>query len=265
VRAPIPTGGLPEGWQVCLPVFEGPLDLLLHLVKINQVEIIDIPVATICDQFHEYLALMEELDLDVAGEYIYEASILIQLKSRMLLPIARDEQGEIIEDPREEMVGRLLEYRRLKDAAQTLAEVHSVRRGVWTRASPELEELRRDEEGPRLEVDELSLFDLLGALRQVLDRYQRVHPLPLHLQGETFSVREQILRLVAAMEGGRPYDLLADLSSLSGRGEAIAAFLAVLEMARMGIARIHQTGSGEVLLYRTSREIRREEIEAIEG
>ena len=86
-------GVLPESWRVHLPIFEGPLDLLLHLVKVNQVEITDIPVALICDQFHEYLRLMEELDLDVAGEYIYEAAQLIQLKSRMLLPRPRSEDG----------------------------------------------------------------------------------------------------------------------------------------------------------------------------
>ncbi|MGH9363343.1 MAG: segregation/condensation protein A, partial [Thermoanaerobaculia bacterium] len=77
---------LPETWRVQLPVFEGPLDLLLHLIKLNRVEVTDIPVATICDQFHEYLRLMEELNLDIAGEYVYEASLLIHLKSKLLLP-----------------------------------------------------------------------------------------------------------------------------------------------------------------------------------
>ena len=103
---------LPESWRVQLPVFEGPLDLLLHLVRINEVDIKDIPVAKICDQFHEYLRLMEELDLDIAAEYIYEAALLIQLKSKLLLPRPKRADGtEIEEDPRQELVTRLLEYR----------------------------------------------------------------------------------------------------------------------------------------------------------
>ncbi|HPK65945.1 MAG TPA: segregation/condensation protein A, partial [Thermoanaerobaculia bacterium] len=81
-----PVSGLPASWRVQLPIFEGPLDLLLHLVRINRVEITDIPVATICDQFQEYLRLMEELDLDIAAEFVYEAAVLIQIKSRLLLP-----------------------------------------------------------------------------------------------------------------------------------------------------------------------------------
>ena len=97
------TSALPESWRVDLPVFQGPLDLLLHLIKVNEVDIGDIPVALICDQFHEYLHLMEELNLDVAGEYIYEAAMLIHLKSKLLLPRPGDED-ESGEDPREELV-----------------------------------------------------------------------------------------------------------------------------------------------------------------
>ena len=104
------TATVPADWRVKLPVFEGPLDLLLHLVRINEVEITDIPVALICDQFQAYLGLMEELDLDIAAEYIYEAAFLIHLKSKLLLPTTKDEHGEH-QDPRADLVERLLEYR----------------------------------------------------------------------------------------------------------------------------------------------------------
>lgn len=124
---------LPDSWRVHLPIFEGPLDLLLHLIKLNKVEITDIPVAKICDQFHAYLLLMEELNLDVAGEYVYEAALLIHLKSKMLLPRQVRKEGEPEEDPRQELVERLLEYRKLKEAAQSLAELDRVRMGIWTR------------------------------------------------------------------------------------------------------------------------------------
>lgn len=256
-------GSLPDSWRVCLPIFEGPLDLLLHLVKVNQVELADIPVAVICDQFHEYLELMEVLDLDIAGEYVYEASVLIQLKSRLLLPRPTDEEGKPLEDPRQELVQRLLEYRRIKEAAQSLAEVHSVRRGVWARRSDELRLLAADDGEASLELEEISLFDLLRALDGVLDRYQREHPEPMVVEGEGWPVRDQVRRILRLMEGGRPWDLVEDLRSRSCRGEAVSAFLAVLEMARMSLVRLHQTANGALLLYRTSRAVVAEELEAI--
>ena len=254
-------GLLPEDWRVRLPVFEGPLDLLLHLIRVNRVEITDIPVALICDQYHEYLDLMEELDLDVAGEYIYEAAILIQLKSRMLLPQPKLEDGEDPpEDPRQELVQRLLEYQRLKEAATTLAEVDRLRLGIWTRAPERIDPSSEDDE---VELGDLSMFDLLKVFREVVDRYEREHPPPLVYQGEVFSVRGQLERLLTRLGGGRPVDLVDDLLALSGRSEAISAFLAVLELGRLQLVRIHQTHSGEILLYRTTREASADELEAI--
>lgn len=252
---------LPEDWRVQLPIFEGPLDLLLHLIRINQVEITDIPVATICDQFHDYLRLMEELDLDIAAEYIYEAALLIQLKSKLLLPRPQRAEGEPEEDPRQELVQRLLEYRRLKEAAQAMAEVDRLRQGIWTRRRQEW----RAAEDEQFDLEEISLFDLLSAFRGVLDRYDREHPEPVLLPGESFPVRAQFDRLLAALEAGRPYDLLGDLRARSCRSEAISAFLAVLELARLSLIRIHQSETGEIVLYRTVRELAAEELEAIQG
>jgi segregation and condensation protein A len=254
---------LPESWRVRLPVFEGPLDLLLHLIRVNRVEITDIPVALICDQYHEYLDLMEELDLDIAGEYVYEAALLIQLKSRMLLPQPRVEPGEEPpEDPRQELVRRLLEYQRIKEAAQTLAEVDAVRRGLWTRLPQPFADRADDEE---MDLGDVSLFDLLTTFRKVLDRYQREHPEPMVLHGETFTVRQQIDRLLARLAAGRPLSLLDDLLALSCRAEAIAAFLAILELGRMQLVRLVQLDGGDILLHRTERELVAEELEAIGG
>lgn len=246
-------GLLPDSWRVHLPVFEGPLDLLLHLIKINKVEITDIPVAVICDQFHEYLRIMEELNLDVAGEYIYEAALLIHLKSKMLLPRPKKAEGEPEEDPRQELVERLLEYRRLKEAAQSLAELDRVRMGIWTRKPQPLPKPDPAEE-EEVDIGEVSLFDLLGALKKALVRYEREHPPPLQLSLEEYSVRGQFDRLLGQLDAGRPYDLVQDLKSRSCRAEAISAFLAVLELARLNLVRIHQTESGDILLYRTTRE-----------
>lgn len=253
---------LPAAWRVQLPVFEGPLDLLLHLIKVNRVEITDIPVATICDQFHAYLQLMEELNLDVAGEYIYEAALLIHLKSKMLLPRLAAREGEPEEDPRQDLVERLLEYRRLKEAAQSLAEVDRLRVGVWTRRPQPLPAAPANEDDA-IEMGEVSLFDLLSALKQALRRYDDEHPPPLVVSADAFSVRDQFDRLLGQLDAGRPFDLLSDLRRRSCRAEAIAAFLAVLELARLNLIRVHQTESGEVLVYRTTRELGAAEREAI--
>ncbi len=252
---------LPAAWRVQLQMFEGPLDLLLHLIKLNRVEITDIPVATICDQFHAYLQLMEELNLDIAGEYIYEAALLIQIKSKMLLPRPAARAGVPEEDPRQELVARLLEYRRIKDVAQSFAEVDRLRGGVWTRRPQPLPAAPPEEEV--VDLGEVSLFDLLSALRQTLKRYDREHPPPLQVSAEAYSVRDQFDRLLGELDAGRPFDLLADLRRLSCRAEAIAAFLAVLELARLNLIRVHQTDSGEILVYRTTRELATAEREAI--
>lgn len=259
---PLSAGLLPESWRVHLPIFDGPLDLLLHLVKINEVEITDIPVARVCAQFHEYLMLMEELNLDIAGEYIYEAAMLIHLKSKLLLPRHDGDEGEPAEDPRRELVSRLLEYQRIKEAAQSLAEVDRMRLGIWTRSPGEIAPAPEDQE---LDLGEVSLFDLLGAFRQALLRYEREHPAALVLHGEVYTVRQQLDRLLAVLDAGRPFELLDDLRSLSCRAEAVAAFLAVLELARMSLVRLHQTAAGDVVLYRTTRRLTEADLEAIQG
>lgn len=253
---------LPAEWRVQLPEFEGPLDLLLHLVRADKIEITEISVSRICDQFHEALRLMEQFNLDIAAEYIYEAAQLIFLKSRTLLPRRKTEDGADAEgDPREELVQRLLEYRRIKDAAQSLAEIHSVRSGVWTRRRQRLD-LGGEES---LDLGEVSLYDLLGALKTVLVRYEYDHPDPIHLRGESFSVRDQFERFLRGLSPDGPLDLVEDLRRRSSRAEVVAAFLAVLEMIRLALVRLHQTDTGDILLYRTDRELQQHELEGIQA
>lgn len=257
------TSMLPDAWRIELPVFEGPLDLLLHLIRINEVEIAEIPVAVICDQYHEYLNLMEKLDLDVAGEYIYEAAVLIQLKSRLLLPQPKVEEGEELpQDPREELVQRLLEYQRIKEAAQTLAEVSGVRSGLWVREKDRRDVAATAQDG-ELEVGDLSLFDLLKVFRIVLSRYDREHPPEIVLRSESFSVKGQIRRLLGVLGGLKPVELSDDLLALSCRSEAIAAFLAILELCKLQLIRLHTGDDGEVLIFRTTRELVEAELEGV--
>ena len=256
------TPSLPESWKVDLPAFEGPLDLLLHLVRINEVEITDIPISLICDQFNEYLQLMEELNLDIAAEYIYEAALLIFIKSRMLLPRHAESTEEDATDPREELVQRLLEYRKMQDAAQSLAEIHTLRQGIWARPTSKLPESDPEE---TIDLGEVSLFDLLGALKQVVVRYEHDHPPPWHVQRESFSVRGQFERLLSRLTHRRPVDLVEDLRDRSSRAEAVAAFLAILELPRLRLVRVHRTDQGDLVLYRTTREVQQHELEAIQG
>src|SRR3954449_6884275 len=115
--------------KVTLPSFHGPLDLLLHLIKQHKIDIYDIPIALITEQYNAYLDAMEELSLDVAADYIYMAALLIHIKSKMLLP--HDETEGEIEDPRQELVDRLLEYQRFKAVAESFAEIDVLRMGVW--------------------------------------------------------------------------------------------------------------------------------------
>jgi chromatin segregation and condensation protein Rec8/ScpA/Scc1 (kleisin family) len=114
-----------------------------------------------------------------------------------------------------------------------------------------------------IDLGEVSLFDLLGALRTALIRYDKEHPPPLQLTGEEYSVRGQFDRLLEHLDAGRPFDLIDDLRGLSCRAEAIATFLAVLELARLNLVRVHQTEAGDVLLYRTTRELAEHDREAI--
>lgn len=260
-------GSLPAAWRVQLPIFEGPLELLLQLVRINKVDLRDIPVVTICDQFHEYLALMEELDLDIAGEFIYEAAQLIVLKSKLLLPRPTRDDGSPLEgdeDPRQELVQRLLEYRRLKEAAQVLAEVDRLRQGIWTRRADPKKELGQ-EVPEQIEISDVSLSDLMSAFRRVLVRFEKEHPEPIHLQRESYQVRGEFERFLDLLAAGHPFDLVADLRARSCRAEVIAAFLAVLELARLQLIRVQQGTGDEILLHRTTRELGQEELEAIRG
>ncbi|MEL7061067.1 MAG: segregation/condensation protein A [Acidobacteriota bacterium] len=257
-------GTLPASWLVRLPAFEGPLDLLLDLIRLHKVEIVDIPVAVVCDQFHEYLDLMDRLDLDIAGDFLYMAAYLVHLKSKMLLPTPKTLDGEEVdEDPRADLVARLLEYRKLKEAAQSFAEVDAVRRGLWVRSSDEMRRIAKDE-APEIDISDLSLFDLLKTFHRVLDRYESEHPEPLLMSGERYSVRDQVQRLLARLPPDRSLDLFDDLAALSGRREAIAAFLAVLEMIKLELLRIH-VGAGGTRLYRTGREVSHAELEALQA
>jgi len=226
------TAGEPVGPAVVLPVFEGPLDLLLHLVREEKVSIWDIPIAKICDQYHEILRRMEQLDLEIAGEYLVYAAWLLLIKSRMLLPRHGGDEG----DPRQELVVRLAEYERVKVAAAELAGLAELRRGVEAvrfalpAAPAEVE----------LDLEDVDVVALAGALREVLERHVREHPAALHLDPIRFSVREKIVELFELVSRQRSFPLLSHLLTRPDRLESVTLLVAALELVRLKTAKAHQ-------------------------
>ena len=252
IRIPLPPGAeLMQPYPVKLPQFEGPLDLLLHLIRKNEVDIRDIPVADICRQYHEYLVLMQELDLEVAAEFLYVEALLVHIKSQLVLPRPTSADGTPGEDPREELVRRLLEYRKYKGVAETLHEMEALRLGLWSRPPAKLE--AAEAEAEEVDLSEVSLFDLLGYFKTTLDRYRAAHPPSLEIAHQKFSIKEKMEAMLARVRAGNgPVPLSDVFRALSGRAEAIAVFLAVLELLRIRVVRARQEAEfGDILLEAT--------------
>ena len=256
-----PAGGdiaIPPGFESVLadyPIrvanFEGPLDLLLHLIRRNEVNVYDIPIVLITDQYLEYLALMQELNLDVAGEFLVMAATLIHIKSRMLVPRLEQESAseEDAEDPRDALVRRLIDHQRFKAAAEMLHERETVRGAQWTRPDDRLAEIAGEKVERELEVD---LFSLLRAFQAVLARARERPPIPLPADVVPIETRiEQLLTRLSETEACGFEDLFEDASS---RSDLITTFLALLEMIRLKLIRVFQGAPFEAIrVYKRAR------------
>lgn len=219
-------------YQVKLPVFEGPLDLLLHLIRGNQIDIYDIPIARITDEYFQVLTLLHELDLEVAGEFLVMAATLVYIKSRMLVPVEPSADGEAVEeDPRTPLVDMLLEYERFRAAAETLAVREDRQRLFFFSGSP----LEVPAGGGTLEV---SLFDLLAAFRDVLARVEDQGVLTLVPRPVTTAERMVAILDRVALGGSVAFDAL--FPPEAHRSLVIATFLALLELLRQGAVRVRQ-------------------------
>ena len=240
-----------EAYPVRLENFEGPLDLLIHLIKRNELNIYDIPIALVTKQYLEYLDLMRELDLDLAGDFLVMAATLIHIKSRMLLPRPDPTQEDPEEDPRQALVQRLIEHQKYKAAAELLHERETLREAQWVRPDGRVAAIAGEEYEPELEVD---LFSLLAAFRDVLERAKkRPH---LALPPEQVSIEDRIEQLLARLsetEACGFEDLFADLNSKSGM---VVTFLALLEMIRLKLIRVFQAGPvGAIRIYKRPRPV----------
>ncbi|MEY4069871.1 MAG: hypothetical protein RL721_485 [Candidatus Eisenbacteria bacterium] len=211
-----------------LPRFEGPLDLLLHLIKRDEVDIHDIPISHITKQYLDYIELMQLLDLDVAGEFLVMAATLMRIKAKMLLPLpATNDEGEEEGDPREELVQRLIEYRLYKEAAEGMQTREGDRRTWHERGMVPSE----DDAGP-LPLAPATLFDLIGALQRVMARTpQRV---VYSVQTEGFDIEDKMSLIAREVAEVGELRFSVVMSRAVARMEIIVSFMALLELIKLG-------------------------------
>jgi segregation and condensation protein A len=248
---------LPLGMESSLPEdvprihvaeFDGPLDLLLYLIKRDKIDIHDIPIAPITRSYMEYLELMQELNLDVAGDFMVMAATLIHIKSKMLVPVDPTEaQGdEDQEDPREALVQRLLEFQRYKEAAGILHQQAQIRAATWTRPDTVLP-VFKDDAGE--EMLEAGLFDLISAFKELLERRRTLMAHEVASGGK--SIEQRIEELLALLREGESLDFLELFAAQETKADMIVTFLALLELIRLKQVKVYQRGIfGPIRVFR---------------
>lgn len=239
-----------EEYKVRLDVFEGPLDLLLYLIKREEVDIYDIPIERIAQQYMQYMDLMRMLDLNIAGEFIVMAATLMMIKSRMLLPEEeRPDVEEEEDDPRMDLVRQLVEYKKFKDAALYLEQLEGKREDVF---GPQGETAQLGTE-PDLALHDVSIFDLITAFNETLKRVPR--ETLSEIFAERFTVAEKIDGVIAALRRS-PRILFHELfEGMASRHEIVCTFLALLELIRLRQARVVQDGAfNDIAVHRVDEE-----------
>ena len=236
-------------YQVRIENFEGPLDLLLHLIKKNEINIYDIPIAMIAQQYLSYIEAMKDLNLTVAGEFLVMAATLLQIKSKMLLPVEESaEDEEDGPDPREELVRRLLEYKTFKEAARQLDTQERMWREIYSR--PVVARETSAESSDDAMLDNIGLFDLVDALQTILDRYPGKKL--LEIIPDNLTVRDRMNAILEALEGQESIGFEALFEASCHRLVIIVTFLALLELIRLRTVRVYQGESfGPILVSRT--------------
>ena len=234
-----------DPYTVKLEIFEGPLDLLLHLIRRNQVDIYDIPIATVTDQYLDYLNMMRSLNLDVAGEFLLMAATLLQIKSKTLLPLPPEEEAEEGEDPRAELVNRLLEYQKYKEAAARLHESDMLDRNIFVQGD-------QAEGSEDRELVEVGVFELIEALKDVLNRASIEAAYDITL--DRITIEERIAQILEAVNLERSGLLFSSLfSGVSSKEEIILTFLALLELIKMRMIKVYQrTPFGPIEIFSLS-------------
>jgi segregation and condensation protein A len=233
--------------QIHLPEFDGPLDLLLYLIRRDKVDIQDLPIAPITHRYMEYLDLMQELNLDVAGEFMVMAATLIHIKSKLLVPVdpTESEGAEEVEDLREQLMQRLLEFQRYKEAAGILHQKAEIRQATWTR--PETSVPQFDDGGE--EMLEAGLFDLISAFKEMLERRKTL--LSHEVADEGKSIDQRMDELMELIREGESVEFVEVFATQQTKGDMIVTFLALLELIRLKRVKVYQRGVfGAIRVFR---------------
>ena len=237
-----------------LTVFSGPLDLLLHLIRKNEVSIYDIPIVSICDQYNAHLREMQELDLDVAGDFLWMASWLLHLKSKMLLPSAVESE----EDPRDELVERLLAYRRVKELASYLHDSDIVRRCLWM---SDVETKVSSTGEPELDWEDVDLRLLAQTYLDVMQRFEASHPPPIEVLPLRYKVEEKMTDIYRRVNTDGLVPLLRHLNSRSDPEEVVTVIVATLELVRLrGVFAEQRKAFAEIYLRPGDRQLGSKEL-----
>jgi segregation and condensation protein A len=217
-----------DDYKVQLEVFEGPLDLLLYLIKKEELDIYDIPIERITTQYMQYLNLMRLLDLNIAGEFLVMAATLMMIKSRLLLPVEERPELEEEEDPRWDLVRQLVEYKKFKDAAQHLEKLELIQENVFNREGEGGAELGPD---PGVSIHDVSIFDLISAFNEALKKVKREDLTEIF--ADRYTVAEKIDHITKLMREKGRLTLMALFTGMRHRYEMVCTFLAVLELIRL--------------------------------
>lgn len=249
--------------RVQLQQFEGPLDLLLYLIRKEEMDIFNINIVEITKQYFEFIKLMKEFDLEIAGDFIAMASTLIHIKSKMLLP-QYDENGEIVEheDPRKELVQKLLEYEKFKEASKSLYDRPLLNRDVWARGIREKLEVADDE----IELEENALFSLIGSYRKAVKTLsKKIHKVSIKLQ----SISSRIVEMKKFLVPGSTVRMVEMLSHELGEQiqrsrQALITFLSLLELGKLGYVSLYQTDAYGDIHIQTRKEIEDDVLSRVE-
>jgi len=243
-------------YKVRLEIFEGPLDLLLYLIKQEEIDIYDIPIARITQQYLEYLEFMKSLDIELAGEFLVMAATLLKIKSRMLLP-RHEEIGEEAEDPRRDLVQQLLEYRKFKELAERLGEKEFQQRLMFPRPKGGFDNAA-EIIPPEPPAPEVGVFELLTAFKQVLERIDKLKL--YEIVGEDISIEERIDFILKTVSQRRRMTFMELFENESRRLVMVVTFFALLELVRLGRVSVWQESLfGEIIILANQAEAESEE------
>jgi segregation and condensation protein A len=232
-------------YQVKIDTFEGPLDLLLHLINRLEIDIYDIPMSEITDQYLNYIKTMKELHLDVASEYLVMAATLLAIKSKMLLPkheeiiVEDDMEMNYEEDPRDELVERLIEYRKYKEAAEDLKSLEEERNLMFSKPPSDLSELSKDVQVEKIELN-VTIYDMLGALQKMMRRKKLQKPLATKIARQEISIEKRMEEILVELKSFKGRKSFYELFPFPQKEHIVVSFLAILELMKRQEIHIEQ-------------------------